>query len=168
MKNNTRRKLARAAYRLSAARLAAVQALYELNVSGANPNLVINTFVSKHWRSVTLRDPDSKPGDGGKARLPNPDTDYLRAIVHGVSNCAAMYEDKIEKTLNNDWTLDRLDILMRALLKSASFEFLEKKEVPVGVLIGEYTDLAHAFFNDKDAKFASSIINQLARDLRDT
>jgi len=152
----------RAGYSISAARLAAIQALYELSISRADPLSVIKNFANKHWRSITLRDPDSKPGLGGKARLPNPNLKHLTEIVLDVTNYDAKYENEIEQILEKEWTLDRLDNLMLALLKSATYEFIEKKEIPVGIVIGEYIDLAHAFFNDKEANFASGIINQLA------
>ena len=118
-------------------------------------------------RGTTRVDIDYKPGDGGKARLPNPDIGYLRDIVLGITNNASKYEKKIDSILADNWTIDRLDVLMRALLKAASYEFFEKPEIPMTIIISEYTDLSHAFFFDKEAKFACSIINQLATQIRD-
>ena len=92
MSSKTGRKTYRAAHKLSAARLASIQALYELAISGKKPELVINTFLKKYWRSVTLRDPDTKPGFGGKARLPNPDQTLLKEIVLGVTSDKKKYE----------------------------------------------------------------------------
>ena len=166
LKNTNKRKKQRSSFRLSAARLAAIQALYEMDISTKKPDIILQTFENKHWRAMTLRDPDNKPGDGGKARLPNPDINYLKEIVIGVDNQTKKYIEKIASVLDKDWTVERLDILMRALLKSATFEFVEKKEVPIVILLSEYSDLAHTFFDDKEAKFACSIINQLAKKLR--
>ena len=166
MSSKTRRKTYRAAHKLSAARLASVQALYEIAISERKPEVVINTFVRKYWRSVTLRDPDTKPGFGGKARLPNPDHTFLKEVVLGVTTNKKNYEKKIQSVLENNWTINRLDILMGVLLKSVTYEFEEKKEIPIGVIVGEYSDLAHAFFDDKDAKFATRIINLLAEQIR--
>ena len=113
---------------------------------------------------MTLRDPDTKPGRGGKARLPNPDEEYLSSIVYGVLNQSQKYEDKIENVLEKKWSVSRLDVLMRALLNAASYEIAERKEIPTGILIAEYTDLAHVFFDDKDASFAAMVINQMTID----
>jgi N utilization substance protein B len=160
------RVVSRASFRISAARLAAIQALYELSLSNRNPKEVLETFAAKRWRSITLRDPDSKPGSGGKARLPNPDLDYLSTIVMEVSDNSSRYEGLIKSILGQKWTINRLDFLMLALLKSAAFEISEKKETSIGIIVGEYSDLAHTFFDDKDAKFATGIINQMAEDIR--
>ena len=166
MESKKDRVVLRASFRISAARLAAIQALYELSLSDRTPKDVLETFSAKRWRAVTLRDPDSKPGLGGKARLPNPDLNYLSTIVIGVSDHTERYEDLIKTVLGKKWSINRLDFLMLALLKSAAFEICEKKETSIGIIISEYSDLAHTFFDDKDAKFATGIINQMAEDIR--
>jgi len=83
-----------------------------------------------------------------------------------VSDNSSRYEGLIKSILGQKWTINRLDFLMLALLKSAAFEISEKKETSIGIIVGEYSDLAHTFFDDKDAKFATGIINQMAEDIR--
>ena len=135
------KKTNRAGFRLSAARLAAVQALYEIEVAGDDTDNVLSSFIEKRWRDVTLQDPDLKPDDGDKARLANPDPDYLKKLVQGVSAERSRIISELNSTLTGDWTTDRLDSLMRMLLCLAVFEFIFQTEVPKRVIISEYLDL---------------------------
>ena len=160
------RKPDRSGFRLSASRLAAVQALYEIEIAGAETAGVLKFFVKKRWREVTLQDPDLKLGEGDKARLTEPDTIYLTKLVEGV----VAEKDRIVKNLDNvlagEWTSERLDVLMRMLLCTASFELIFELDVPKRVLITEYTDLAHAFYEDNEAAFATAILSSIATKLR--
>ena len=156
----------RAGFRLSASRLSAVQALYEIEVAGAEPGGVIKSFINKRWREVTLQDPDTKPDEGDKARLANPDPDYLTKLVKGVVAEKTRILADLDAVLTGDWTAERLDALMRMLLCVASFELIFETEVPKRVLISEYTDLAHAFFEDNEAAFAAGILSALTARLR--
>jgi len=161
-----RRKTGRAGHKTSAARLAAVQALYEIDLTGANSAQVIDDFVEKRWRSVTLRDPDATPGDGGTARLPNPNPEFLHALVEGVDGNRQEIDALIEQTLDGDWTLGRLDALMRSLLRTTAFELHDMPNTPRLTILTEYSDLAHTFFDEKDANFANGVLNKLAQNIR--
>jgi len=160
------RKPNRAGFRLSASRLAAIQALYEIEVAGAETGGVLKFFINKRWREVTLQDPDTKPDEGDRARLTEPDSIYLTKLVEGV----VAEKDRIVKDLDDvlagEWTAERLDVLMRMLLCTASFELIFELNVPKRVLITEYTDLAHAFYEDNEAAFAAGILSSLATKLR--
>ncbi len=156
------KKANRAGFRLSAARLATVQALYEIDVAGASPDAVLSSFLEKHWRDVTLRDPDLKPEEADKARLANPDPAYLTKLVLGVDQNRTHITDAVNGILTGDWTTERLDALMRSLLFAAAFELEFEPSVPKRVLISEYTDLSHAFFEDNDARFATGVLSSLA------
>jgi len=162
----TRRKTGRAGHKTSAARLAAVQALYEIDLTGAGSSDVIDAFVDKRWRSVTLRDPDATPGEGGRARLPNPDPDFLKVLVEGVSHGLSGIDPLIEGVLDGEWTLERLDALMRSLIRAGTFELQHLSNIPRGTVLSEYGDLAHTFFDEKDARFANGVLRQLAIRIR--
>jgi transcription antitermination protein NusB len=161
-----RRKTGRAGHKTSAARLAAVQALYEIDLTDADTEQVINDFIEKRWRSVTLRDPDIEPGDGGKARLPNPDPGVLRTLIDGVITSRDEVDQTISEALEGDWTLERLDALMRNLLRTAAYELKHLPDTPRKTVLSEYGDLAHTFFDEKDAKFAVAAILNLAQLIR--
>ncbi len=156
----------RASFRLSASRLIAVQALYEIEVSGAETDSVLKSFINNRWREVTLQDPDTKPGEGDKARLTEPDPRYLTKLVVGVVTEKDRILRDIDHILTGEWKAERLDVLMRALLCSASFEFIFELDVPKRVLISEYTDLAHAFYEDNEAAFAAGILSSLSAKFR--
>ncbi|NQW00531.1 MAG: transcription antitermination factor NusB [Rhodospirillales bacterium] len=160
------KKANRAGFRLSAARLAAVQALYEIEIAGGETDDVLRSFIEKRWRDMTLFDPDSKPDEADKARLANPDPAYLTKIVEGVSLEKRHIVEELDSVLTGQWTTERLDALMRTLLFAASYEFIYQTEVPKRVVISEYTDLAHAFYEDNDASFAVGILSALAARFR--
>ena len=156
----------RAGFRLSASRLSAVQALDEIEVVGAEPKAVLHSFINKRWREVTLQDPDLNSDEGDKARLANPDPDYLTKLVEGVVVEKTRILSDLDSVLTGDWTAERLDVLMRMLLCTASFELIFETDVPKRVLISEYTDLAHAFFEDNEAAFAAGILSALTARFR--
>ena len=160
------KKLNRAGFRLSASRLAAVQALYEIEVTGSETDVVLKSFVNKHWREVTLQDPDTKPGEGGKARLTEPDQIYLTKLVEGVVAQKDVIITDLDDVLTGEWKAERLDVLMRMLLCTASFELISELDVPKRVLISEYTDLAYAFYEDNEAAFTAGILSSLIAKLR--
>ncbi len=163
---SSRRKVGRAGHKASAARLAAIQALYEINLTGADSKQVVKGFIDKRWRSVTLRDPDSAPGEGGKARLPNPDPDFLQSLVDGVDQKTDQIDKHIDDVLEGEWTLERLSALMRSLLRTGTYELLHMPNVPRNTVLSEYGDLAHTFFDEKEAKFANGVLQNLAKLIR--
>ena len=156
----------RSNFRISASRLAAVQALYEIEVSKADTKCVLECFVNKRWFELTLQDPDIKPGEGNKARLTQPDPDYLTKLVVGVVAEKERIIKGLDSILDQEWTAQRLDILMRMLLCTASFELIFELNVPKLVLISEYTDLAYAFYDDNEAAFAAGILSSLTEKIR--
>lgn len=161
-----KKKANRAGFRLSAARLTAVQALYEMEISGAKSQDVLNSFAEKDWRDLSLVDPDDKPNEGDKARLANPDPIYLAKLVEGVVRERIDIVKGLDQTLTGEWTTERLDTVMRMLLFAASFELIYETDVPKRVIISEYTDLSHAFFEDNEAAFAVGVLSALAAKTR--
>jgi len=156
----------RAGFRLSSARLAAVQALYEMDLSGAPTDLVLASFMESRWRTVTLRDPDGKPDDSPQAKLTDPDPEFLGAIVRGTCANLSRIDDIIQSHLSAEWTVERLHALLRAILRAGTFEILERKDVPARTVVTEYRDLAFAFVEEKEAAFANGVVFQIARAFR--
>jgi len=152
----------RASFRLSSARLAAVQALYEMDLSGAPTDLVLASFMESRWRTVTLRDPDGKPEESPQAKLTDPDPEFLGAIVWGTCANLSRIDDIIQSHLSADWTVDRLHALLRAILRAGTFEILERTDVPARAVVTEYRDLAFAFVEEKEASFANGVIFRVA------
>ncbi|PWR23713.1 transcription antitermination factor NusB [Zavarzinia compransoris] len=140
----------------SAARLAAVQALYQIEVTGRPAVGVIKEFVA-HRLGAEL--------DEGE-KLHDADQDFFGDLVRGATERRAEIDDLIAPALTADWPLDRLDSILRATLRIAVYEFLARVDVPAKVVINEYLDVAHAFFAGSEPAFANGVLNTLARRLR--
>jgi N utilization substance protein B len=141
--------------RRSATRLAAVQALYEIEVSGASVEPVLGEFIGRRWTDA----------DAGSDLLA-PDGDLLGQLVHGVSNRRSEMDAMIESALTGAWTMDRLEILLRAILRAGAYELATLDKVPPKAAINEYVDVAHAFYPGKEPAMVNAVLDRLARTLR--
>jgi transcription antitermination protein NusB len=141
--------------RRSATRLAAVQALYEIEVSGAAVDPVLGEFIGKRWADA-----------GGSNNLLAPDGDQLGQLVRGVFGRRSELDAVIEPTLTGAWAMGRLEILVRAILRAGAYELTAFKEVPAKAAINEYVDVAHAFYPGKEPAMVNAVLDRLARTLR--
>jgi N utilization substance protein B len=141
--------------RRSATRLAAVQALYEIEVSGALVDPVLREFIGKRWRDA----------DGGSDLLA-PDGELLSQLVRGVCDRCSELDAVIETALTGAWTMNRLEILLKAILRAGAYELAALDEVPPKAAINEYVDVAHAFFPGKEPALVNAVLDRLARTLR--
>lgn len=140
----------------SAARLAAVQALYQIEVTDRPAAGVVKEFVL-HRLGAEL--------DEGE-QLHAADQVFFGDLVRGASERREEIDALISPALTADWPLDRLDSILRATLRMAIYEFLARPDVPARVVINEYLDVAHAFFAGSEPAFANGVLNTLARRLR--
>jgi len=148
--------------RRSAARLAAVQALYEMDLADAGADAVLEEFFQKRWRhDKNGADPD----DGGETMVA-PDNKWLRELVHGVASQKEVLDGLIGPALSGEWTVKRLEALLRVILRAGTFELKSKPNVPANVVISEYLDVAHAFFEDNETGLVNGVLDHLARELR--
>ncbi len=141
--------------RRSVARLAAVQALYQIDLSGAKPEAVIAEFL-KHRLGREI--------DGehyGEA-----DTALFGDIVRGTVEHQADLDRAISAALTPDWPLDRLETVLRAILRAGAYELMARGDVPARVAISEYLDIAHAFFAGKEPGLVNGVLDSLAHVLR--
>ncbi|MDE0539432.1 MAG: transcription antitermination factor NusB [Rhodospirillales bacterium] len=138
-----------------AARLAAVQALYEMEISHARLDDVVLDVVSNRWIEI--------PEAGASAQ---PDKPKFKKIVRGVSGDAAKLDEMIAGSLDGGRTPDSLDILLRNLLRAAAFELFQMPEVPAKVVVNEYLNMAHAFFSEGEPALVNGVLDRLARVLR--
>lgn len=145
------------AQRRSAARLAAVQALYEMEVAGAAVDPVLKEFMARRW---------GVPSENGDEVLCEPDNTLMIEIVRGVTGRMGELDEMIEPALSNDWTVARLEVLLRAILRSGVFELVGLKDVPPRVIISEYMDVAHAFFTQKEPSLVNGVLDKIARVVR--
>jgi N utilization substance protein B len=142
----------------SAARLAAVQALFQVDSTGVDPRAAVQEF-----RAHRLGTGDA---DTGQPDLGHADTGHFAAIVLGASMRAGEIDALIAATLPTDWTLRRIDPVIRAILRAGCFELLARDDVPVRVAVDEYVSIAHAFFEGPNPGFANAMLDALARRIR--
>lgn len=144
----------------SAARLAAVQALYEMDMAGVAADPVLGQFLLSRWSNT------ENDGVNNKDALAEPDNDLLLALVHGVGERSQELDVLIAAELSAKWTLERLETILRAVLRAGAFELLTLPNIPARVVINEYVDVAHAFFSRGEPGLVNSVLDNLARKLR--
>jgi len=139
----------------SAARLGAVQALYQMELSGRGLNGVLAEY-SGIRLGETFED-----GECGKA-----DVKFLKSILEGVLREQKTLDLKLNEYLSDSWKLPRLDATMRAILRAAAYELQFRKDVPAPVTISEYIDVTKAFFDEEEPKFINGVLDRYARWVR--
>ncbi|HJO74853.1 MAG TPA: transcription antitermination factor NusB [Rhodospirillales bacterium] len=152
--------------RRSAARLVAVQALYEMDMVNAEVDAVLEEFLQKRWRQGDDEGDGDGSDNGDNASLTEPDQAWLNDLVHGVSAGREELDGLIGPALSEDWTVDRLEALLRVILRAGTYELKIKKNIPAAVIISEYLDVAHAFFEGGETRMVNGVLDHLARDLR--
>ncbi len=140
----------------SAARLAAVQALYQLGqIATDTPTEVIEQFIKHRFTTAAEEAPAVQP-----------DSDFFEAIVAGASQRRGEIEEMIGGALSVGWTVARIERVSRAILVAGVFELLAREDVPAKVVINEYVEIAHAFYDDNEPGFVNSVLDRLARQVR--
>jgi N utilization substance protein B len=134
----------------SAARFAAVQALYQMELTGADSATVTEEFLTHRFGHD-----DIVPGE--------PDEEFFAAILNGTPAHQAEIDAAIADCLAEGWRLKRVDSILRAILRAGAFELIARPEVPAKVVIDEYVELAHTFFSADEAAFANAALDRLAR-----
>lgn len=145
---------ARARLRRSA-RLAAVQALYQMDIAGRGAKSVIREFRDHRFGA-----------DGEGPEFVEADEDFFDALVAGVVDRQAVIDPAIEKRLADGWRMQRLDATVRAILRAGGYELFERSDVPARVVIDEYVDVANAFFDGSEPKFINAALDRCAREAR--
>lgn len=140
----------------SAARLAAVQALYQIEQSGeADPERVVAEFI-RHRLGQEI--------DG--ALFAEPDRDLFRDIVIGTMARCEEIDAHLAAVLKAGWTLARLQSVLRSALRAGIYELMARPDIPTAVVIDEYLDIIRAFMDDAETGFANGILDRLGRELR--
>ncbi len=141
--------------RRTSARLAAVQALYQIELTHSEPRLVIEEFLSHRLGE------GSKGEDFGEA-----DKEFFGDIAAGAAAHEAELDRAISGALTPDWPLNRLESVLRAILRCGAFELAYRPDVAPEIVINEYLDIAHAFFGEKEPGLVNGVLDSLARRLR--
>lgn len=142
----------------SVARLGAVQALYQMEVSGATTADVIADFTAGKLPRPTEASYTDIEGD----------LDLFRLLVEKAVDRQATYDRAIARHLSKGWRLERIDAVARAILRAGAAELEQRNDIPVAVVIDEYVEIAKAFFDGPEPGFINAALDAAARDLRPT
>ena len=135
-----------------AARLAAVQAVYQMELTGLDAEAVIAEFLAHRFR------PDIEIAPVGR-----PDEAFFADIVRGVPHSQSEIDRAIAQCLADNWKFSRIDSTLRAILRAATFELIMRPDVPAKSIIDEYLEIAHAFVQDGEVGFVNAALDRIAR-----
>jgi N utilization substance protein B len=146
---------ARKANKRGAARLAAVQALYQMDLAGTGVNEIMAEFES-HWLGGEVEGAKYLPAEAA----------YFRDIVAGVVREQMSLDPKIDAVLARGWPLKRIEAVLRAVLRAGAYELACRNDVPARVVMSEYVDVAGAFVDKEETGMVNAVLDQLARQFR--
>jgi transcription antitermination protein NusB len=139
----------------AAARLGAVQALYQMDVAGTDVGVTLAQFLSRAMGE------DFEAGQCGEA-----DYKFLKEVVDGTVREQKTIDPAVDAILDKGWPLHRLDATVRAILRAGAYELMFMEKVPARVAISQYVDVAGAFFEAEEPKFINGVLDRLARQRR--
>jgi transcription antitermination protein NusB len=143
------------ANRRGAARLAAVQALYQMDLASTPLNEILAEFES-HWLGREVEGAQYLPAEAA----------HFRDVVGGVVAEQRKLDPLIDAALQRSWPLKRIEAILRAVLRAGAYELDHKREVPARVVVSEYVDVAHAFVDRDETGMVNAVLDQIARQLR--
>lgn len=147
---------AKTANKRGTARLAAVQALYQMDVTGQGM-----LEVAAEYEAHRL----GKEVDGEQYLAADPQ--WFRAILSGVVENQRTIDPMIHQSLTPDWPLSRIDSTLRAIMRAGVYELLTKPDLPVAVVVSEYVDIAKAFYEEDEPGLVNAVLDRVARRVRE-
>ncbi|ABS64521.1 NusB antitermination factor [Parvibaculum lavamentivorans DS-1] len=139
----------------AAARLFAVQALYQMDIAATPLDEVVEEFVEHR-----LEEPE------GDNEIFAADKVHFEDVVRGVVREQRELDVQVNSALAKGWSLARLDATLRAILRCGTYELRRCKDVPLKVVINEYVEIAHAFFEGDEPGVVNAVLDRLGRDIR--
>jgi transcription antitermination protein NusB len=149
-------KAARKANKRGAARLAAVQALYQMDLAGAGLNEILAEFES-HWLGREVEGAQYLPAEAA----------FFRDIVAGFAAEQRRLDPLIDQTLSNGWPLKRVEAIVRAVLRAGAYELDKRTDIPARVVVSEYVAVANAFVEREETGMVNAVLDTLARRFRE-
>ena len=139
----------------SAARLAAVQALYQQEMEGTTLPRLLDEF-HRHRLGAEIEEVEYAAAEVA----------FFDDVVKGAIARRDEIDALVGAKLATGWKIERLDRTMLQILRAGAYELLARKDVPVGTAISEYLDVAHAFFDEREAKFVNGVLDAVAKAVR--
>jgi transcription antitermination protein NusB len=140
----------------SAARLAAVQALYQMDIAGKGLAEAMAEFEA-HWIGREIEGVTFRPAEAA----------FFRDILTGVIREQTAIDRRIDAALAQGWPLKRVEAVLRAVLRAGGYEILYRRDVPVRAAISEYVDVARAFYGDDEPGLVNAVLDAVARETRE-
>ena len=153
--NGAEAREARKANKRGAARLAAVQALYQMDLAGTGLNEIMTEFEG-HWLGGEVEGAQYRPAEAA----------FFRDIVGGVVREQTKLDPQIDAALTRGWPLKRIETVLRAVLRAGAYELACRADVPARVVMAEYVDVAAAFVDQEETGMVNAVLDQLAHRLR--
>jgi transcription antitermination protein NusB len=145
----------RKANKRGAARLAAVQALYQMDMTGVGLNEILAQFES-HWLGREVEGEQYLPAEAA----------FFRDIVSGVVDVQRDLDPRIDAALEATWPLKRIEAILRSVLRAGAYELEKRTDIPARVVVSEYVDVAHAFVDKTETGMVNAVLDRLARNAR--
>lgn len=144
------------ALKRSAARMSAVQALYEMDITQKGMNDVFAEFEA-HWIGQPVDD---------DLEMRDAEISFFKDIVGGVIAHQQVIDQTIDNALAKGWPLVRIEVVLRAIMRAGVYELTRRKDVPPKVSISEYVDVTHAFYVGEEPGMVNAVLDHVARDQR--
>mgnify|MGYP002390952614 CR=1 FL=1 len=141
--------------------MAAVQALYQMDMAGTDLTDVIDEFVKHRFTTAAEATDDETPD-----ALVGADATFFAEVLKGVLRRQRDIDPLIDEQLATGWRLIRIDSILRAILRAGVLELMERAVVPARVTINEYINVAHAFFDEEEPKVVNGVLDRIAHRLR--
>jgi len=135
-------------------RLVIVQSLYQMEMSGTDINVLLKDYPNR----VIFDDKHDKI-------IKKINFDQYENILVGVIDHQVKIDQKIEGLLEKSWSISRIDMTLRAILRASIYELLFMPEIPFKVVINEYLDIARSFFDDKEPEFLNAVLDNVVKSL---
>jgi N utilization substance protein B len=145
----------RKANRRGAARLAAVQALYQMEIAGTGVNDILAEFEG-HWIGREIEGAQYLPAEAA----------FFRDLVTGVLREQRSLDPQVDRALAQGWPLKRIEAILRAVLRAGAYELAYRADVPARVVVSEYVDIANAFVDKEETGMVNAVLDQIARQSR--
>jgi N utilization substance protein B len=139
----------------SAARLAAVQALYQMDVAGKGIVDALAEFEA-HWIGREVDGVEFQPAENA----------FFRDLLAGVVEQQRAVDQRIDATLAEGWPLRRIEAVLRAIMRAGTYELMFRKDVPARVVITEYVDVTHSFYGDDEPGLINAVLDAITRAVR--
>ena len=140
----------------SAARLAAVQALYQMDIANTGLTQILAEYQT-FWIGQEVEGIKFQPAD----------RDFFKNILEGIVREQRAIDPLIHSSLTNNWPLTRIVPVLRAILRAGVYELMNRKDIPARVVISEYVDVARSYYDEDEPGLVNAVLDKVARNVRD-